>query len=136
MLNVKKNRKQKSLVKLIKLIKNSAVVFTLQVLFLEKPTTAALKCRRLLGQIQEVEQNSELDWEKYQYYKCVADFNVRNLPKGGCGVIVVVVVVVVDVVGSDVGFAAQILIICCLELIRIKSVYFDLKYRRVLVDKY
>ena len=66
LLNVKKNRKQKSLVKLIKLIKNSAVVFVskfiLQVLFLEKPITVALKSH-MSGQIQEVEQNWELGWK-------------------------------------------------------------------------
>ena len=58
----KTESKNQSLVKLIKLIKNSAVVFILQVLFPEKPTTAALRCRTL-EQIQEVEQNLELDWK-------------------------------------------------------------------------
>ena len=59
LLNAKENRKQKSL---IKLIKNSAVVFILQVLFPEKPRVVALRSR-MLGQIQEVGQNLELDWK-------------------------------------------------------------------------
>ena len=73
LLNIKKNRKQKSLVKLIKLINNSAVVFVskfiLQVLFLKKPIIVVLKCR-MSGQSQEVEQNLELGW------KIIVDFIV------------------------------------------------------------
>ena len=96
MLNAKKNRKQKSLVRLIKLIKNSAVVFILQVLFPEKPRVVAPKSR-MLGQIQEVEQNWEPHWKKNT--SLLFDFIIedcRVLPDAAG------VVVVVDVAGSDV----------------------------------
>ena len=66
------------------------------------------------------------------YYYSRLFIEVCYVPETG-GVVVVVVVVVdvaVDVAGSHAGFAAQVLI-RCLELIRIKSVYFYLKYNRV-----
>ena len=41
-----------------------------------------------------------------------------------------VVVVGADAAGSEAGLASKILIVCCLELIRVKSIYFYL-YSRV-----